>query len=355
MSEEKYRFIAEWYDPTIQSKRKFFLTFFPSDGSVDMYDIASKRLFLRRMKCESVTIHDLFIGSVINVLSRQLFIVDFGDKTTAEKFVREVEPALFIVNESGFGNLGKILSVLEKNDLAINRGKIVEKDEGGFSSSSLVESLQKRFAAFELRGQNALKIVRKLLVPELPIEKPLSADLGGLSSDCTGPTKDSQVDAELKIFFPPKESHCNTAVYSNSTCCIIKPHAVREKLVGRIIQDIIDGRFTIVALRVVSFNLSSASEFYEVYKGVVAEYKCMVSQLMSGPSIALEVTKKDDNAFYAFRTHAGPVDPEIAQKLRAGTLRASYGQDKVKNAVHCTDLPEDTTIELEYVFRVMSM
>jgi nucleoside-diphosphate kinase len=34
-------------------------------------------------------------------------------------------------------------------------------------------------------------------------------------------------------------------------------------------------------------------------------------------------------------------DPELGKKLRGNSLRAKYGIDKVKNAVHCTDLPED--------------
>lgn len=37
---------------------------------------------------------------------------------------------------------------------------------------------------------------------------------------------------------------------------------------------------------------------------------------------------------------------EIARHLRPRTLRALYGIDKVKNAVHCTDLPEDGLLEV---------
>ena len=37
---------------------------------------------------------------------------------------------------------------------------------------------------------------------------------------------------------------------------------------------------------------------------------------------------------------------EIARHLRQGTLRALFGKDKIKNAVHCTDLPEDGLIEV---------
>ena len=37
---------------------------------------------------------------------------------------------------------------------------------------------------------------------------------------------------------------------------------------------------------------------------------------------------------------------EIARHIRPRTLRALYGKDKMKNAVHCTDLAEDATLEV---------
>lgn len=47
------------------------------------------------------------------------------------------------------------------------------------------------------------------------------------------------------------------------------------------------------------------------------------------------------------------MDPEIAKNLRGNTLRARFGIDKVRNAVHCTDLPEDGTLEVEYFFSIL--
>jgi nucleoside-diphosphate kinase len=47
-----------------------------------------------------------------------------------------------------------------------------------------------------------------------------------------------------------------------------------------------------------------------------------------------------------FREMVGPSDPEIAKYLRPDTIRAKFGLDRVRNAVHCTDLPEDGVIEV---------
>jgi len=55
----------------------------------------------------------------------------------------------------------------------------------------------------------------------------------------------------------------------------------------------------------------------------------------------------------AFRDVCGPHDPEIAKTLRPNTLRARYGIDRIRNAIHCTDLPEDGVLEVEYFFNIL--
>lgn len=91
--------------------------------------------------------------------------------------------------------------------------------------------------------------------------------------------------------------------------------------------------------------------FLEVYKGVVPEFASMVGQLTEGPLVAIEVT--GGNGQESFRPLCGPVDPEIARKIRPNTIRAKFGADKIKNAVHCTDLAEDSALELEYFFSLL--
>jgi nucleoside-diphosphate kinase len=74
--------------------------------------------------------------------------------------------------------------------------------------------------------------------------------------------------------------------------------------------------------------------------------KELVDELVSGTCIALEI--KAENTHAKFREFCGPHDPEIARSLRPKTLRALFGLDKIRNAVHCTDLPEDTVLEVGY-------
>ena len=92
-------------------------------------------------------------------------------------------------------------------------------------------------------------------------------------------------------------------------------------------------------------------EFLEVDKGVVPEYNQLVEEFTNGPCIAMEV--RQENVVPALREFCGPHDPELARTVRPKSLRAAFGRDKAKNGVHCTDLPEDGTLEVEYFFNIL--
>ena len=154
---------------------------------------------------------------------------------------------------------------------------------------------------------------------------------------------------ECDFFFQGKQP--STAVFSSCTLCIIKPHAVLNGDAGRIIDIILSEGFEISAMEMFSLDKPTVEEFFEVYKGVVPEFVPMTDHMTTGPCIVLEV--RQENAVASFRDLAGPTDPEIAKSLRPNTLRARFGVDKARNAVHCTDLPEDGTLESEYFFSIL--
>lgn len=60
---------------------------------------------------------------------------------------------------------------------------------------------------------------------------------------------------------------------SNCTLCIIKPHAIREGKLGSVLEAIHEGGFEVTALNMTIVENINAAEFYEVYKGIVPEYK----------------------------------------------------------------------------------
>lgn len=113
--------------------------------------------------------------------------------------------------------------------------------------------------------------------------------------------------------------------------------------------------FDASAIEMFVLDRPGAQEFCEVYKGVVPEYHGMVEQLTAGPLIAAELhyTSDDAKSVTKLREVCGPADPAVAQVLRPGTLRARFGQNKVLNAVHCTDLEEDGPLEAQYFFSIL--
>ena len=79
---DKYAFCVDWYDPSASLVRKYCLIFNNVDNTVELYDLKTKKLFLKRTKVDNVSLSDLYIGSTINLFSRQLNITDYGNSYT---------------------------------------------------------------------------------------------------------------------------------------------------------------------------------------------------------------------------------------------------------------------------------
>ena len=74
--------------------------------------------------------------------------------------------------------------------------------------------------------------------------------------------------------------------------------------------------------------------------------------MSAGSCVAVEV--RAENCVQELRELCGPHDVSIAKALRPGTIRAKFGHDKVRNAVHCTDLEEDGALESEFFFDILA-
>lgn len=75
---------------------------------------------------------------------------------------------------------------------------------------------------------------------------------------------------------------------------------------------------------------------------------------MAGTSVVLEVSSvdgMDESApVEALREACGPPDPVLGRALRPHSIRARFGESRILNAVHCTDLEEDVGRELALAF-----
>lgn len=111
----------------------------------------------------------------------------------------------------------------------------------------------------------------------------------------------------------------------------------------------------ITGLRLVKLTSQEATDFLEVYQTVLPEYAAVTEHMSSGPCLAVEFSSIDASApaVPTLRDICGPSDPELARILRPNTIRAKFGSTKVRNAVHCTDLPEDGALETQYFFELL--
>ncbi|KAK2582248.1 hypothetical protein KPH14_004594 [Odynerus spinipes] len=375
---ERYIFEAEWYDKVACILKKFYLYYYPTDNTVELFDLKTKKTFLRRTKCEGIQAKDFYVGAVVTIYSRNIKITGFADENTKTKLQTKTQKTFVLLKPDIMHKMGELLRQIMTHNFHIANIKMVKlsKEQAtefcqGQESAQLpyiVNFLSSEpVLALELLGDDAIARWLKLMGPEDSDEArtiaptSLRACYGkdNIQNAVHGSENPAEAEKELSFFFPnpksKKKGPHNTATLNNCTCCIIKPHAVQEKLTGSIIEDIQKAGYTISAIQQFHVDSVNAEEFLEVYKGVLAEYGAMVGELQSGPCIVMEITHKDKNCDIRmdFRKLCGPMDPDIARQVRPNTLRAKYGKTKVQNAVHCSDLPEDGPLEVEYFFKIL--
>jgi nucleoside-diphosphate kinase len=89
-------------------------------------------------------------------------------------------------------------------------------------------------------------------------------------------------------------------------------------------------------------------EFLKVYRGVVIDFNDVAKEIASGPSLALEITNRE-NVIAEFRETCGQRDAVVAKQIRPKSIRALFGED----AGDCTDLEEDAQLEVEHFFALL--
>lgn len=125
---------------------------------------------------------------------------------------------------------------------------------------------------------------------------------------------------------------------------MIKPEAVRDGHAGAILDMIIKGGFSIVAMKYLRLTHEQAMKFYEVHKERPF-YSDLTEFMASGPIIAAILNK--ENAIEDYRELIGSTNPSQAAE---GTIRARYGTNIQENAVHGSDSDENALIEAAFFF-----
>ncbi len=131
---------------------------------------------------------------------------------------------------------------------------------------------------------------------------------------------------------------------TNRTFTMLKPDAIENGYMGKILDMIIAAGFEIKAMKLTRLTEEQAKKFYEVH----AErpfYGELVEYMTSGPIVAAILEK--ENAVADFRQLIGATDPAEAAE---GTIRKSYAESKGRNAVHGSDSDENAEIESKFHF-----
>jgi nucleoside-diphosphate kinase len=208
-----------------------------------------------------------------------------------------------------------------------------------FANPSVAAAASKGpLVAFKLSGQDAVAKWSAAI-----------AGQAGVSGSISGAAAAKEAEALFGGAIPPTASKSE---FGSSSLLLIRPHAVRDGKLGAILHQLMASGFAVRGMHMLQLSRPNAVEFLEVYKGVVPEFADWVEELAGGKCVAVQAvySAQADMSVPALRELCGAHDPEIASHLHKGSLRALYGDDKVKNAVHCTDLPDDAPLELDYFF-----
>ena len=128
------------------------------------------------------------------------------------------------------------------------------------------------------------------------------------------------------------------------TFAIIKPHAVKGKLSGKIIDMIEGAGFEIVEMKKITMNNAQAQALYAEHQGKPF-YNGLVSIMTASPLIVLKLQK--DNGVSSWRDLMGATNPANANP---GTIRALFGKSLDENATHGSDSLTSAARELAIFF-----
>ena len=133
----------------------------------------------------------------------------------------------------------------------------------------------------------------------------------------------------------------------SDTLAIIKPDALGSGKAGRIIAHLEAAGFQVVAARVSRLSRSEAEAFYAVHR-VRPFFGSLVDFMTSGPCMPLVLRRAD--AVSHLRQVIGATDPAEADE---GTVRAQYAESKERNAIHASDSPKNSDMEIAFFFTGM--
>lgn len=131
---------------------------------------------------------------------------------------------------------------------------------------------------------------------------------------------------------------------NNRTFAMIKPDAVRNGYMGKILDRIIEADFKILGAKLIRMTKAQAEGFYAIHRERPF-FQELTTFMSSGKAIVLALEK--ENAVSAWRDTIGATNPAEAVD---GTIRKDFATSLGENAVHGADSEENAAIEIGFFF-----
>mmetsp|Transcript_38979 Transcript_38979/g.87162 ORF Transcript_38979/g.87162 Transcript_38979/m.87162 type:complete len:321 (+) Transcript_38979:173-1135(+) len=303
-------FLVEWFDNQAAIVRHYRLNHF-ADGTLEMINLATRQNFLKRMYFPEVSRADFQLGKTVTVNRRQLLVADYADEGTKLYYERAHAKVYGVLPPERMGQVGQTLSAVQagftvsrlKSVVLPGRGLGLAMEAGVLHAGDVTEKWDGLAAKHGIEVDGAEACLNAQAAPGLP--------------------------------------RCEV------TACLVKPHAVKEASLGPILSQILEAGFTIERVEMLHLDPAAATNFFDVYKGVLPHYLESLEHLSDGHAVFVMVSG-GGHVVEDFRDLCGPSDVEVAKVLRPKSLRSRFGRDRVKNAVHCTDMPDDGALECTY-------
>ena len=302
-------------------------------------------MFLKKCAPQKpIALEDLYVGNAVTVYSRRLVLTAFADDATARYMAEKREETFVLIKPRDLQRVGRVLAAMQGEGMTVVDITTMTFDATRFEELS---TALPRHARDLLSGTScAIRAMGK------DVNNTLDRILSS-TADVVRSTDESNARALSELAATGSRARASS---ETSALCLVKPSGVGN--LGVIIDHLVEKKgFELVNVRSMAMTARAHAEsFYSVYVDALPkqDVALMVEELSSGMCVALQLTRQEnvDTIVDELREIAGPRDPEIARVLRPESLRARFGEDKQRNAVHVTDLPRDGPLEVDFFFHL---
>src|SRR3954447_13643920 len=130
---------------------------------------------------------------------------------------------------------------------------------------------------------------------------------------------------------------------------MIKPDAVKNGHVGKILAFIEENGFRIVAMKTKRISKHEAEAFYAVHRERPF-FSGLVTFMTEGTVVALVLERED--AVTKWSEIMGATNPANAAE---GTIRKRFAESIERNSVHGSDAPETAAVEIPFFFSTSNL